>query len=95
MLIRKTVASAGVMVAVAAGLTLDTVRAPQASAVECVQNVSTWQAYNKCAGVPARHWDAIRNSASKYGNWASAGQWSKQSSCWANVVSYGYSLKGL
>ncbi|WIA96845.1 MULTISPECIES: hypothetical protein [unclassified Curtobacterium] len=56
--------------------------------------MTTWQAYNECSGVPARHWDAIRNAASKYGNWANARQWSKQSACWGNVVSYGYSLRG-
>jgi hypothetical protein len=85
------VAAAATVVVLRVGA--DMARAPEASAVECVQSVTTWQAYNKCAGVPARHWDAIKNSASKYGNWASAGQWSKQSSCWANVVSFGYSLK--
>ncbi|MGO4299020.1 hypothetical protein [Leifsonia sp. RAF41] len=93
MTIRKLLAASAVAAAILTGVGIDTARAPEASAVECVQSVSTWQAYNKCAGVPARHWDAIRNSASKYGNWASAGQWSKQTSCWANVVSFGYSLK--
>jgi len=93
MSIRKFLAAGAVAAALVTGVGIDTARAPEASAVECVQNVTIWQAYNKCAGVPARHWDAIKNSASKYGNWASAGQWSKQASCWANVVSYGYSLK--
>lgn len=93
MFMRKMVVGAAVTALAVVGVGIDVARAPEASAVECVQNVTTWQAYNKCAGVPARHWDAIKNSASKYGNWASAGQWSKQTSCWANVVSYGYSLK--
>lgn len=94
MSIRKFLAGSAVAAALVTGVVVDTSEAPEASAVECVQSVTIWQAYNKCAGVPARHWDAIKNAASKYGNWASAGQWSKQSSCWANVVSYGYSLKG-
>lgn len=93
MSIRKLLAVSAVAAALVTGTVVDTAEAPHASAVECVQSVTIWQAYNKCAGVPARHWDAIKNSASKYGNWASAGQWSKQSACWANVVSYGYSLK--
>ncbi|GAA4675194.1 hypothetical protein [Frondihabitans cladoniiphilus] len=80
-------------VAAVGGIAVDTATAPEASALPCVQNVSTWQAFNKCAARPAHHWDAIRNSASKYGNWASAGQWSKQGVCWANVVSYGYTLQ--
>lgn len=90
---RLLIGGAVVAAVLGAGVGVDTAGATGASAVECVQSVSTWQAYNKCAGVPARHWDAIRNAPSRYGNWASAGQWSKQSSCWANVVSYGYSLK--
>ena len=90
---RKFLAAGAVAVVLATGAVVDTAQAPEASAVECVQNVSIWQAYNKCAGVPARHWDAIRNSSAKYGNWATAGSWSVQSGCWPNVVSYGYSLK--
>jgi len=79
---------------VGGGLVAVTVHAEPAGAVPCVNRVTTWQAYNECSGVPARHWDAIRNAASKYGNWANARQWSKQSACWGNVVSYGYSLRG-
>jgi hypothetical protein len=95
-MLKKIVIGAAVIGAlVSASVVADTTTALRAGALECVGRVTTWQAYNECAAVPARHWDAIKNSASKYGNWASAGQWSKQSSCWANVVSYGYSLKGL
>lgn len=90
---RKIVIGASVAALALVGAGADAVTAPEVSAVECVQSVGKWEAYNKCAGVPARHSDAIKNSASQYGNWASAGQWSRQASCWANVVSYGYSLK--
>ena len=93
MSIRKLLASTAVAAALVTGAVIDTGAAPEAAAVECVQNVTIWQAYNKCAGVPARHWDAIKNSTPQYGNWASAGSWSKQAACWANVVSYGYSLR--
>lgn len=93
MSIRKLLAGSAVAAALVTGVVVDTTQAPKAAAVECVQSVTIWQAYNKCAGVPARHWDAIKNAASQYGNWAAAGQWSRQAGCWANVVSYGYSLK--
>jgi len=42
--------------------------------------------------IMARHWDAIRNTTPKYGNWARAGEWSVQAACWPNVVLYGCSL---
>lgn len=93
MSIRKFLAGSAVAGVLLTGALVDTTQAPEAAAAECVQNVTIWQAYNKCAGVPARHWDAIKNSTPKYGNWATAGNWSNQAACWPNVVSYGYSLK--
>ncbi|MBN9630465.1 hypothetical protein [Leifsonia sp. TF02-11] len=93
MSIRKLLAGSTAAAALMIGVVVDTSEAPEVAAVECVQNVTKWQAYNKCAGVPARHWDAIRNSTPRYGNWATAGNWSVQSACWPDVVSYGYSLK--
>lgn len=93
-MVKKIVVGTAVVAALlSANVVADAATAPQASAAACVNKVTTWQAYNECAGLPARHWDAIKNSASKYGNWASAKQWSRQAACWANVVSFGYSLK--
>lgn len=90
---RKILVGASAVALAMMGVVADTATAPEVSAVECVQNVGKWEAYNKCAGVPARHWDAIKNSTPQYGNWAVAGQWSRQAACWSNVVSYGYSLR--
>lgn len=90
---KRLTTSLAVVGAVVGSGVVATLPSEPAGATACVNRVTTWQAYNECAAQPARHWDAIRNASSKYGNWASKKHWSKQSACWINVVSYGYSLK--
>lgn len=85
--------SALIGVVVSGGLIADGVNGAPAEAATCVNRISTWKAYNECSPREARHWDAIKNSKTKYGNWASRGKWSNQSACWLNVVSYGASLR--
>ena len=55
-------------------------------------SVSMWQGKNNSCS-SARHWDAIKNSNAKYAGWAARGSWSRQGTCWANVVSYGMTAR--
>lgn len=77
---------------VSGGIALDAASAPEANAAACYGSVSTWKGKNNSCS-SARHWDAIKNSNAKYGAWVGRAQWSQQSACWANVVSYGMTAK--
>lgn len=73
------------------GIAVDTASAPPAQAA-CYGSVSMWQGKNNSCS-SARHWDAIQNSNAKYAGWAARGSWSRQGTCWANVVSYGMTAR--
>jgi hypothetical protein len=73
------------------GVVVDTATAPDANAA-CYGSVSLWQGKNYSCST-ARHWDVVKNSGSRYGNWAGRSQWSLQTACWPNVVSYGMTAK--
>lgn len=77
---------------VGGGIAVDTVTAPEASAA-CYGSVTLMKGKNNSCGNGARHWNAIRNAPSKYGDWVGKGRVSSQKLCWANVVSYGMTAR--
>jgi hypothetical protein len=78
---------------VTGGVAVDAASAPEAKAAACYGSVSTWKGKNVSCAKQARHWDSIKNAPSKYGAWVGKGAWSSQSACWANVTSYGMTVK--
>lgn len=77
---------------VAGGVALDSATAPDANAA-CYGSVTLMKGKNNSCSNGARHWNAIKNAPSKYGLWVSRGGTSKQTLCWANVVSYGMTAR--
>lgn len=76
---------------VAGGVAVDTATAPEAKAA-CYGSVTLMQGKNNSCS-SARHWNAIKNAPSKYGEWVGKGKISRQKLCWANVVSYGMTAR--
>ncbi|MCS6581603.1 MULTISPECIES: hypothetical protein [Curtobacterium] len=92
MSIKNVVLGAVVLGSVAGGgIAVDTVTAPEASAA-CYGSVSIWKGKNNSCS-SARQWDAIKNKDPRYGKWVTRGNWSQQTACWANVVSYGMTAR--
>lgn len=92
MLIKEFAIAAAAIVVLAGGtIAADVATAPDAQAA-CYGSVSLYKGKNNSCS-KARHWNAIRNSTSKYGSWVGRGGWSSQSQCWADVVSYGMTAK--
>jgi hypothetical protein len=81
------IVGAGTLVSIA-----DDIRTAPAAHAACYGSVSTMKGKNNTCS-SARHWNAIKNSASKYGAWVEKGKWSEQKYCWANVVSVGMTAK--
>jgi hypothetical protein len=92
-MITKLVLGAAVVGAVLSGsLAVDTATAPEAKAGTCYGSVSLLKGKNNTCS-SARHWNAIRNAKSRYGDWVGRSRYSVQKACWANVVSYGMTAK--
>ena len=92
-MITKLVLGAAVVGTLVSGtVALDAATAPRAEAAACYGSVSLLKGKNNTCS-SARHWNAIRNSSSKYGAWVGRSGWSYQSLCWANVVSYGMTAR--
>ncbi|WP_146244203.1 hypothetical protein [Curtobacterium sp. MCBD17_032] len=77
---------------ISGGLAVDAAAAPAADAAACYGSVSLLKGKNNTCS-SARHWNAIRNAKSKYGDWVGRSRWSSQRACWANVVSYGMTAR--
>lgn len=92
MSIKKVMLGAAVLgTVVAGGLVTDVATAPEAKAA-CYGSVTVMKGKNNTCS-SARHWNAIKNAPSKYGAWVGKGGWSKQTLCWANVVSHGMTAR--
>lgn len=88
---RLALLAAGTMV-VTGGLAVAEAASSPAANAACYTGLTVMQAKNVSCKPKMRHWNAIKNSTSKYGAWVPPGQISRQSLCWANVVSHGVTV---
>ncbi|NRD26939.1 hypothetical protein [Frigoribacterium sp. VKM Ac-2836] len=92
MLIKRFAIAAAVTIVLAGGtIAADVATAPEAQAA-CYGSVTRSMGKNNSC-TRARHWNAIRQSNTRYGPWVTRGKWSKQAACWVNVVSYGMTAR--
>ncbi|MFJ3036182.1 hypothetical protein ACIPC2_17380 [Curtobacterium pusillum] len=93
MSIKNVLLGAAVLGAVVVGgVAVDVASAPEAKAA-CYGSVTLMKGKNNSCSNGARHWNAIKNAPSKYGDWVGRGKFSSQKLCWANVVSYGMTAR--